>query len=140
MADLPQPAGAQQVAAAIARPQAAGASVRDQHDHDSTADHGPRPHIGRLCPQLLVDTAEAGSDIFDKQARRRRRGDLAERRDDASAGIIAALVTAGAVGHRPQPDLRPVEDRILVPLAHRADMGSRGRAVTELMVDRGHGS
>ena len=38
-------------------------------------------------------------------------------------------MAAGAVGDRPQPDLRPIEDRILVPLPHRPDMGSRGRMV-----------
>ena len=50
MADLPQPAGPQQVTPAVAGPQAATASAGDQHNDNSAADHGPRPDIGGLCP------------------------------------------------------------------------------------------
>ena len=59
-AHLPQRTGPQQVAAAVAGPQAAAATLDNQQNDDSAADHCPRPDVGSFFPQLLVDPAGDG--------------------------------------------------------------------------------
>src|ERR1700732_2284672 len=73
------------------------------------------------------------SDIVDQLSGRWRRGHFAELQDYTLARVIAALMAAGAVGNRPQPDLRPFEHGVLVALAHGAGMGSHGRPGAELV-------
>jgi hypothetical protein len=49
-----------------------------------------------------------------------------ERRDDGGGGDIARTVAPCPVGHRPEPDIGTVDQRILVARAHGA--GMRGGA------------
>src|SRR5262249_52591701 len=137
-AHLPDLASAHQVEAAVARPQTAAAAPPNEKNYHCAGDYGPRVDRSGHCPQVTVNFGKTGSDILGQCEAGLRRRHLIERGDDPTARVIAALVAAGSVGDRPQPDIGPLEDRVFVSPANRTGVGPHCGTIGNPLFDPGH--
>src|SRR4029077_14473895 len=130
-ADLVQRFVAQAIEPAVAGPYAGIVLAVGKERDDGAGDDPAGTTGGGLAPQFPVGSLQRRLDAGEERRRALRRWNLPEGGDGKLAGVVAGIVTAHAVGDRPQPEIGAVEIGILVQLADTADMGSRARNEVE---------
>ena len=84
--------------------------------------------VGPGAEQVLVDLLQPLPGGLDRPVEARVRHEIRERIADHVARDFAVAMAAEPVGDRPQPDLRPFDECVLVDLARQADVARGGRS------------
>src|SRR5258708_32062164 len=130
-ADLVQPVVAQHIEPAVAGPGAGEMLAEDEQRDDGAGAQALATLRRCLLLKLPVDGFELVADLGEEGRGGGGRADAAQRLDDEAAGAVALAGTADAIGHRPKAEIRTLEERILVDLAHLADMSDGGGGEAE---------
>src|SRR6185312_17088180 len=114
---------AHQVKPAVARPGAGKVLAEDEQRHDGAGAHALAALRRCLVLQLAVDRFELLADVGEERCGAGRLVNTPQRFDNQATRTVALAGAADAVGDRPEAEIRAPEERVLIDLAHLADMG-----------------
>ena len=122
-----EPAGSPPVHPAVAGPQhGAPAAAHEEHHHRAAAAAADQANGPPSRHELVVDLLQPLARRADRLVEAPHRLEIRQRVAHHPAGDLTVAVAAEPVGHDPEPDLRQLEERILVDLPDVADV-ARGR-------------